>query len=453
MSPLVYPDCLDTVRTDVSAETSSLTLAQIKFHLLIGETPCLSQSQSFDSVHLLAYAEDASFRDLVHHGEVVLCLEKGASGPVESFLAKLADPGFHLSAWPEIEGADAATRDALTAEMREAFRDDSEYLNTDFPELEQRWAALHALNHAYRNAPAEQPRLYWDPHEMRTDAVTLSRALEQVSAVAEGHPLQADIAALAALRSNRRSEHHRFIDRKMVCEPEDREALHDIVNMRYNAIVAGSLHAAQSLSSYSLPALDLMDAMDGSDSDAPRRNDGSSQKEREVAEPLTWATLLKIRKVFRSGRLSLEQKMDRLRDMSVLGAGEAVAANGERQMALKMIPGAFAVTMAPIATHVLSYALGGPDAAALAQGLMTEAQKQAGVETVLRFTGVDFLDRKLNSAAVRKILDARVLVQPEEWLREKMRRHYEHGAQARLLSLLERGMHTAGRRENAPGPM
>ncbi len=367
MPDFLFPDCLDSVRNTASDEASLLTAAQVKLQLMLGYSLKLSQTQAFDSVHLLSYAADPVFLELVRNGAVHITLGEGMPGPMEAFLSKVGSPAFHFSAWTELPrpslpeaGRDAAKltlsaeRSAMLRVMRERYAK-RKALPEDYPAtLQSRWRLLLKLDMAYLQANAVQPFHRWRP------AQNLGRKLsEEIAAVLpfcrEDESVFQGLLSLQKLSSSDRSvhrlyvDHHYCNDRSPAYDQETGDALHALVDMLYNEVVAHSIGAAAALSTPVSRALDIMarreQALAVSAASTAAEQQGAAlfqllpgARFSERLEPLTWSALYEMREVMADTSQSQDYKLDMLRNFCTLTVAEVQDAAGNAGIALQFLP-------------------------------------------------------------------------------------------------------------------
>ncbi len=419
--PQVQPRFLDSFDSVRTQQAPILTDAQLKLHLLLGETVRISQTQAFDSAALLRYGGEAEFLDLIRKGAIEIVMQSHFASPWEAFASKVKDETFHLSAWPEFEevgrpkaegqpskGQHIFTRAEASTLIEEASR--RKKVPWDLPpELERRWRSLLEISRA-----CEEARTWRRPTEARTVTHQLG---DRIHAASLHHTSQqhlvphlktlAACGAASPLQRNDRSLYHRHV--QAIHHSVDagiRRSLHSIIDMLYNQVISESLSADAELTTH---ADDAREVVKGYDSKASILiGDG----EADDLEALTWPLLLHLREILHDEELSIEKKKALFRERCVLSPFKL---EDEQGWAFRFVP-KFADAGADLALgKVVTF---------IVNGLMPGALTTAGSIMMSLATSVS----------------ASLFLRVGEQVEEQIDRHRLHARERSIVARLDKGL-------------
>jgi hypothetical protein len=250
-----YLDSIDTVRSRWGSAFPHLAKSEIILALLLGETVRISQTQAFDSLQILDFAEDPSFRELIREGFIEVLPFVAREGdspqsPLQAFTDRLTNPLFHLSGWkgiPTALNADGAA-EAPEHKARLQILEDAKRDRFSDPETERMWSNLERLNAAHLDRLGRVRDAGAAPPVARPAAFTLRSRLEDCHKSAHKLPYLQEALwwLLSNVKGNDRSLYHVAINRSEI-DSGVQLSLHSVVNLGYNEVVANSLRADAAL--------------------------------------------------------------------------------------------------------------------------------------------------------------------------------------------------------------
>lgn len=263
---LRYLDSVDTVRSHWGSAFPHLAKSEMILALLMGEKVRISQTQAFDSLQILDFAEDPDFRELIREGFIeilpfVISETDTPRSPMETFKDKLANPAFHFSAWlsiPAVTASDGAGKSPEHQRRLEIIEDAKKDKFPD-PGTERMWANLARLETAYQDRQARLKSSGAVPALARPAAFSLRSRLQQCHEKAGSLPYLQEALGwlLQQANGNDRSVYHLAINR---CDlkSEVKLSLHSVVNLAYNEVIAGSLQSTAALTTVHHDAEELL---------------------------------------------------------------------------------------------------------------------------------------------------------------------------------------------------
>lgn len=292
-----YLDSVDTVRSRWGSAFPHLAKSEMILALLMGEKVRISQTQSFDSLQILDFAEDPSFRELIREGFLEILPFVSREGdtplsPMQAFHDRLAKPAFHFSAWSSIPTATASDSADKSPEheQRLAILEDAKRDRFSDSETERMWANLERLDTAYHDGLARLKRSGTAPALARPAAFSLRSRLEQCHQGSHGLPYLQEALGwlLQAVSGNDRSIYHVAINR---CDlgSEVKLSIHSVVNLAYNEVIAGSLQSTAALTTVHHDAEEVI----RSASRDPRQVSTIEASDARLVklQPVTWSAL------------------------------------------------------------------------------------------------------------------------------------------------------------------
>ncbi|HEY3704267.1 MAG TPA: hypothetical protein VGL22_04350 [Terracidiphilus sp.] len=337
-----YLDSVDTVRSRWGSAFPHLAKSEMILALLLGETVRISQTQAIDSLQILDFAEDPSFRELIREGFIeilpfVLRAEDTPRSPLGAFIDRLANPSFHFSSWQGIPTPPKTKETSQSQEYKRRLEilEDAKKGRFHDSEQERMWTNLDRLDAAYNDRTARVRSAGGACPIAGPAAFTLRSRLEACCRNAHHLPyLQESLAwLLSVVNGNDRSSYHGNINLSDI-DSAVKLSLHSVVNLAYNEVIAGSLQADAALTTLHHDAEEVIRSA-GMQSASVSAIEASDARLTRL-HPVSWSSVLKWLRVIR--RAAPESRAERIVEAAEDIGMQIAADDSKKNLIFRLVP-------------------------------------------------------------------------------------------------------------------